>query len=431
MQDATDNYAKSSKSFARPLIALIAILAIGGIIAVYNFRKSSQAQVDSNAISNIPEIKTVTALGRLEPEGEVIKLSAPVSAEGSRVDQLLVKEGDQVKTGQVVAILDSRDRFQASLEEAKEAVRVAQASLAQVKAGAKQGEIEAQKATIARLKAERSTEIDAQRANIARLETEQNTEIAAQKATIARLEAELKNARVEYQRNQTLYQQGAISESLRDSKRLTWETAQQQINEAKANLKRIQSSRQQQINEAKANLKRIQNSRQQQIKEGTANLNRIAEVRPVDVAAASAEVQRSVVAVKRAEANLQQAYVKSPQDGKVFEIFARPGELIPSDGVATIGQTSQMYAIAEVYESDIGKVKVGQQVKVTSNSFSGELQGTVEKIGLEVQRQEVINTDPASNIDAKVVEVKVLLDKESSQKVQGLTNLLVKVTITL
>ncbi len=48
-----------------------------------------------------------------------------------------------------------------------------------------------------------------------------------------------------------------------------------------------------------------------------------------------------------------------------------------------------------------------------------------------MKRQEVINTDPAANIDAKIVEVKVRLDEESSQKVAGLTNLLVKVAIAL
>jgi len=48
-----------------------------------------------------------------------------------------------------------------------------------------------------------------------------------------------------------------------------------------------------------------------------------------------------------------------------------------------------------------------------------------------VQRQEIINTDPAANIDARTVEVRVRLDEESSQKVEGLTNLSVKVAIAL
>ncbi|MDJ0733667.1 MAG: ABC exporter membrane fusion protein [Nostocaceae cyanobacterium] len=425
---------KSPQSIFRPSIVMATIAAFSAMgISVYTVNQSQTAEIskEQQQIVQVPEVKTVTALGRLEPKGEVIKLSAPVSTEGSRVEQLLVKEGDRVKAGQVIAILDSRDRLQAALEEAKEAVGVAQANLAQVKAGAKQGEIEAQKATIARLEVERGTEIEAQKANIARLEAERNTESIAQKATIARLEAQLENARMEYQRNQTLYQQGAISASLRDSKRLTLDSAKQQLAEAKANLQRIQTSRQQQLNEARANLQRIQASRKQQIKEGKATLNRIAEVRPVDIAAAQAEVKRAVAALKRAEANLQQAYVKSPQEGQVFEIFARPGELISNDGVVEIGQNSQMYAVVEVYQSDINKVRPGQKVRLVSDSLTDELQGTVERVGLQIQRQNVINSDPSSNIDARVVEVHVKLDDPSTQKAAQFTNLQVKAVIGL
>ncbi|WP_019498512.1 biotin/lipoyl-binding protein [Pseudanabaena sp. PCC 6802] len=90
-----------------------------------------------------PTTKKVTALGRLEPQTEVIRLSAPAALDGDRVTEILVKQSDRVKKGQVVAILDSRDRLQAALAEAKERVRVAQSRLAQVKAGAKSGEIQA------------------------------------------------------------------------------------------------------------------------------------------------------------------------------------------------------------------------------------------------------------------------------------------------
>ncbi|NJS42202.1 biotin/lipoyl-binding protein, partial [Candidatus Gracilibacteria bacterium] len=132
----------------------------------------------------------MTSLGRLEPEGEVIEVSASGAAEGNRIDRLLVKEGDTVKTGQPIAILDSHDRLSAALDRATDQVRVAEANLAKVKAGAKSGEIQAQKATIARLEADRSNEIAAQQAILARLEVDRSTEMQAQQATIARLAAE-------------------------------------------------------------------------------------------------------------------------------------------------------------------------------------------------------------------------------------------------
>ena len=396
MQDAKARHPKSDKSFGIPFPALItaAILVAGGITA-YSFWQSSQANLATNPAPTLPKIQTVTALGRLEPSGEVWQVSASSSTGSDRVAELLVREGELVTQGQVIAILDSHNRATADLKQAEEQVRVAQANLTQVKAGAKTGEIEAQQAAIARLEAERSNNI------------------AAQQATIAKLAAELRNAQIEYQRYQQLYSEGAISASERDRKQLTKETAQQQFEEAQVNLTRIRSAQQQQINEAQA------------------TLNHIAEVRPVDIEVAAAEVKQAQAAVEIARAELELTLVKTSQTGRILDILTRPGEIVSNDGIARIGNTNQMYAVAEVYESDIGKVQIGQQVNVTSNALSEELHGTVEGIGLEIQRQEVINIDPADNIDAKVVEVKVRLDEKSSRKVAGLTNLLVNVKITL
>lgn len=423
------------KPILRPplLMAVLATITAGGV-GVYTIHKTQNSNAEAVKKQAIPvvQVKTVTALGRLEPKGEIIKLSAPASTEGSRVEKLLVREGTQVKEGQMIAILDSRDRLTAALAEAQEHVRVAQANLAQVKAGAKQGEIAAQKAAIARLQAEQDTEVQAQKATLARLEAERDTEIEAQKATIGQQEAQLNNALAEYRRYQTLYQQGAISASFQDSKRLTLTTAQQQIVQARANLKRIEASRQQQITEARANLKRIETSREQQIAEGRATLNKIAEVRSVDVEAAQAEVNRAIAAVKRAEANLRLAFVRSPQEGQVLKINTRPGELVSTtDGIAEVGQISQMYAVAEVYQSDINKVRLGQRVQLQSESLPDQLLGTVDRLGMQVERQNIINSDPTSNIDSRVVEVHVRLDEPSSQKSARFSNLQVRAVIEL
>ncbi|MDQ2100822.1 MAG: biotin/lipoyl-binding protein [Tychonema bourrellyi B0820] len=459
----------SSPSLVKQLlvVAALATLAAGGTTGYTTWRSH---QPDPNAIAaaaavTASQLTTVTALGRLEPKGEVIKVSASGSAEGNRIDRLLVKEGDRVKTGQAIAILDNRDRLEAALDQAQEQVRVAQANLAKVKAGAKNGEIQAQKATISRLEADRSNEITAQQAIVARLEVDRSTEITAQqatiariraeqlgeiqtqKATIARLQAELRNARSEDQRYSQLYQEGAISASTTDSKKLATETAQQQLNEGKAKLNQIQQSRQQQINEAQAKLNQIQQSRQQQINEAqaklsqtqesrqqqineaAANLDRISEIRPVDVQSATAEVNSAQAVAKQAKANLALAYIRAPRDAQVLKIHTYPGEKVGNDGIVELGQTREMLAVAEIYQSDVDKVQIGQPAQITSDSFKGELQGKVEHIGLQVQRQNIVNTDPSANIDARIVEVKVRLDAASSQKVAGLTNLQVKVAI--
>ncbi len=370
------------------IVAAIA-LCVGGVAWRYSI---SSAPPEAMAV-NESAIKTVTALGRLAPRGEVIKLSAPTSSQENRVDRLLVKEGDRVKAGQVIAILDSNDRLEAALAEAQEQVNVAQAKLDVTQAGAKQGEIAAQRAEIARLRAENQGSIE------------------AQAATVARLQSEVQNAQTEYERYQSLYQEGATAASQRDSKRLTLDTAQKSLQEAEATLDRIRSTSPQELSKA----------------EGT--LSQIAEVRPVDIRSAQAEVNRTIAARNQAKASLDQTFVRSPIDGEVLYIHTRSGEVVSTDGIVEIGQTQQMQVIAEVYQSDIGKVRPGQRVRITSDAIPGELTGTVERVGSQVRRQTIVNTDPSSNIDARVIEVHATLDNASSQKAAKFTNLQIQVVI--
>lgn len=156
------------------------------------------------------------------------------------------------------------------------------------------------------------------------------------------------------------------------------------------------------------------------------------EVRPVDVQIAENQVKAAQADVQRAKADLETAYVRSAQNGQILKINTRPGRKVADDdGIVEIANTSQMYAIAEVYQSDVSKVRAGQKVKVISDALSESWLGIVEQVGLQVQRQEVINADPSENIDSRIVEVKVRLDKESSKKAAVLTNLQVTVIIDI
>ncbi|MTJ30907.1 ABC exporter membrane fusion protein [Aphanizomenon sp. UHCC 0183] len=385
--------AKRSAGIAIAMLASLSMASIS-VFIVLKFRDIDN-QKPANPVVAVPEIKTVTALGRIEPEGEVIKLSAAMSGEGSRVEKILVKEGDMVKTGQVIAILDNSDRLQAELTEAKAEVNIIKAKIAQIQAGAKPGEITAQKAIIDRLAAESQGDID------------------TQKVTLEKLQSELLNAEAENHRYQELYTAGAISASQRDSKNLNVETAKKSLQAAQSQLKKLELSS------------------QQKIKEASATLNQISEVRKVDVQAAIAELNRADAVVKKATINLQKAYVKSPQNGQVFEIYTHPGELISNNGIADIGKTSQMYVVAEVYESDITKIIQGKQVRIVSDTFSQELQGKVERIGLQVRKQNLTNTDPSSNIDNRIIKVHIRLNKAASHQAAKFTNMQVKAIISL
>ncbi|MFM5899204.1 MAG: ABC exporter membrane fusion protein, partial [Dolichospermum sp.] len=315
---------------------------------------------------------------------------------GIRVNQLLVKKGEKIRQGQVVAILDNYIPNLAALEKAKRQVEVSRANLQQVKAGAKLGDIFAQKAAISRL------------------EAELRGSFFTQKATIARLKAELKNSETENKRYQKLYQNGAISASDADTKRLRKDTVQQQLNEANASLKRTVETLQKQLNESQA------------------RLNSITEIRPTDMQVAQANLQSAKASVQQAQAELNLSSIRSPINGQVLKINTWPGEIIDNKGILELGQTQQMYVVAEVYETDITKVRLGQTVIITSEAFTGKIKGTVADIGLQVGRQNIFNTNPGSNTDNRIVDVKIRINNfADNQRLSTLTNLQVQAVIQI
>jgi HlyD family secretion protein len=141
------------------------------------------------------------------------------------------------------------------------------------------------------------------------------------------------------------------------------------------------------------------------------------------------EVDRDVAAaqLEGARAELALSTVKSPIDGQVLQIHARASERVGPDGILELGDTGKMYAVAEVYESDIGRVRIGQPATVASPALSAPLSGVVEQIGLKIGKRDVLSTDPVADADARVVEVKVRLDRP--ELAAALTNLRVDVVI--
>ncbi|MBW4632373.1 MAG: ABC exporter membrane fusion protein [Iphinoe sp. HA4291-MV1] len=387
------------KSSGRWRIISVAFIAlVVGVASIYVFSQYRfNIQTHPPKPYKSPPVRVaITALGRLEPQGEVTQLSAPSSLSGTQVEKLLIKEGDTVRSGQIVALLQDYARATAALQQAQDKVKVAQARLAQVKAGAKSGDISAQKATLDRL------------------ETQLKGEVTTQQATIARLQAELDNAQTENNRYQQLYSEGAISASVADSKRLQLQTVRQQLTEAKANLNKTV------------------NTLDDQIKEAKAKLASISEVRNVDISVAQAELNSTITAVTQAKAERDLTYVTSPMNGKVLKVHTKTGEVIGNSGIVEIGKTSQMYVVAEVYQTDIEKVRLGQKATITSTAFTGKLSGTVSKIGLQVSKQSILSLNPGVDTDRRVIEVKIRIDNPAdSQRVAGLTNLQVDVAIQI
>ena len=139
------------------------------------------------------------------------------------------------------------------------------------------------------------------------------------------------------------------------------------------------------------------------------------------------ELDIAVADLAAAEANLELAVVRSPVRAQVLEIHAYPGERVGPEGIMELGRTDRMYAVAEVYETDITEVQVGQRATVQVPAMDTELTGKVERIALKVGRLDAIGTDPIAKTDARVVEVFILLD--DSEAISNFTNMQVKVEI--
>ncbi|ARV59268.1 HlyD family secretion protein [Nostocales cyanobacterium HT-58-2] len=375
------------------LALIVAATTMSGTIVFYGLSQSKQTSQPIQEVKAAPIVRQITALGRLEPATEVIKVSVPATLSNDRVTKLLVQRGDRTQAGQVIAIMDAQARMQTALLEAQAQVQVSLSELAKVKAGAKFGEIAAQKA------------------EIVRLQEQLKGEIVTQQATITRWQAEVRTTNADYNRYFSLYKEGATSAVELDSKRLALETAQAQLKEAQA-----------QQNRSAETIRA-------QIKQAQANLNKIAEVRPVDIQVAQAKVEQAKSAAKKAQAALDDVYIRAPRAGRILDIYAKPGEVVGSKGIVDLGQTDQMQVVAEVYQTDIGKIRLGKPAVITSASFPGQLRGTVSFIGLQVTKQEITSGQPGENLDRRVIEVRIQLPPEESQRVANLTNLQVQVAI--
>ena len=287
----------------------------------------------SSALSQ--DQQAVSALGRIEPENGILKISAsstPQAVQGGILVELHVEKGDDVKKGDLLAVTDTAAVMEAFVYEA-------QTNL---------------------LHAER--EVEAARGTA--VETCLRADVAAREA----------------ERRVRLHEQGVAGEEEADSA----------------------------MGEADARKASCAN----------ASIN-------VRLSESGTEVARA--RLSRAQAEAQRSYIRAPVDGRVIDVLVWPGELIGEAGILELAQISRMFAIAEIYETDIRHIRQGQRATISSAALDEELSGVVHRIRQKVEKQDQIGTDPAARKDARIIEVEILLD--DPQPASGLTNLQVYVVI--
>jgi HlyD family secretion protein len=158
-------------------------------------------------------------------------------------------------------------------------------------------------------------------------------------------------------------------------------------------------------------------------------------VRPVDVEIADAELEQALIQVEQKQAELKDTEVRVPVAGQILRINTRVGEQVNTqEGIAELGQTKNMYAIAEVYETDIVRIKPGQAATLASEygGFKGELKGSVDHIALQIGKAKLgqDKQNPSTDVNARVVEVKIRLSPTDSPKAAAFTGMQVRIKIS-
>lgn len=260
----------------------------------------------------------VSARGRLEPRNGARRIAGP-SDPVAVVKSLLVEEGDAVRRGQTIAVMDMFDVRDAAVQKIR-------------------------------------------------------AEMVSQEAAVARQKAEAENARQELERAKQLAAEGVGSVSDADRWENTRSAAVAALLEATTRMESMRAS------------------------------------------------------MRAAEADRDRAVVRSPLAGRVLRVHARAGERVGPEGIAEIGETGAMYAVAEVYETDIPRVAKGQRATISSPALGRPLTGVVERVGLKVGRLSAVGADPAARNDARAVEVKIKLD--DSKAAAALVDLEVDIVIS-
>ena len=312
-------------------------------------------------------------VGRSGNRGDVVRVSGNIEVVDAelgfkipgRVIERPIDEGEPVKKGQLVARLEDAD-LKADLAARRAEREAAVAALAELKAGSRPEEIAAAQAAMEKAAA-----------LVSELETgSRPQEIAVAQATVASAEAEEARSRSEFARAAALYQTKTISAEDYDRQRAAFDVASARLREARERLALVREGpRKEQIAQAKAALAQA-DWQYKLVKAGP---------RQEQKDQAAAKLAQAAAGVELAETKLGYATLNSPLSGIVLSKNIEPGEYVaPGTPVVTVGDMVNVWLRAYVSETDLERVKLGQEVRVTTDA-GGVYQGRVSFISSEAE----------------------------------------------
>ncbi|MDX2087952.1 MAG: HlyD family efflux transporter periplasmic adaptor subunit [Kofleriaceae bacterium] len=286
------------------------------------------------------------------------------SRTGGRVAKVLVQEGDPVAAGQPLLELERGDL------DAQRAAAVAQLEQARAendkrRAGARPEEIAQANARAAE-------------ANAALEETKRGTrveEIAAGEAKLAQTQAVVDKAQLDVDRARRLVASGAIPVAEADAAETQLRTAAAQRDAQKQVVDQLRAgARSEEKAQAAARAAEAQ---------AAANLV-VAGARVEDLRAAAAQVEAAAAKVAQLDVMIDELEIRAPVAARVESLDLRPGDLLaPNAPAATLLEDDQLFVRLYVPETQIGRIKVGQVVPITVDSFDRSFKGRVEHINAQ------------------------------------------------
>jgi HlyD family secretion protein len=295
-----------------------------------------------------------------------------------RMIELTVREGDSVKKGQVIARLDAAQLEQQKMRDIA-AIASAQSAYDQLKTT-----IEYQQATIDSDISTRQAEVAQAQAHLDELNAGSRVEEVQQAdSSVNEARAQVDLARAEWDRAQTLYKDQDISTSQFDQARTKFSAANAVLAQAQQRAAMVKEGpRKEEIAGARAQLARAQAAVR------TAQANRI-ELRrkEQELVARRAEIDRARAQVGITDTQLNDTTIISPIDGVVLVKSAEPGEVIAAGTtIVRIGDLDHPWLRAYVGETDLGRVKLGTKVRLSTDSYPGKVyNGTVSFIASEAE----------------------------------------------
>ncbi|MBX2861601.1 MAG: efflux RND transporter periplasmic adaptor subunit [Vampirovibrio sp.] len=313
-------------------------LLLAGALGFIGYQKFKPEEIPAVQLTRQDVLATLTVTGEVRSKDRVM-VSTPVQ---DRIESVLVDDGDVVKKGQVLVVLN-RDDMEATLAESRARHAQAQASLAFILQGTRQEELQRLSSRVA------ETEARLKEAEAGLATTQHNYEEAQRNA--ARMEA--------------LHRQEFISETELDASKT----------KAKA-LKSDVSRRQAAVTSARSSLSQAQAQLAQGKRGATAP----------EVSEARAARQAAEAAANSAQAKLSDRVIRSNINGVVAQRLKEPGDLaVPGQAILELADPTKLEILAFVEEGDLSRVSVGDEAHLVLDALpETPLTGTIQRIGSRV-----------------------------------------------